>query len=98
LLSNMQAKGEIYVPHNSNTICVSDNSHNHPCTHFMEHDMKNENKNKSRKEKVVDVKEVLQLADMFGLTVEMAGNAIVVIGEKETLVFNLIGENKCQLI
>jgi len=56
------------------------------------------NGHKSRKEKVVDVKEVLQLADVFGLTVEMTGNTIVVIGEKETLVFNLIGEHKCQLI
>jgi len=93
---NTQAKGETYVPHNSNTICVSDNSHNRPCTHFMEYDMKNENK--SRKEKVVDVKDVLQQADMFGLTVEMTGNTIVVIGEKETLIFNLVGENKCQLI
>jgi len=84
------------VLHNSNTSCVSDNNHNRLCTHLMEYDMKNENK--SRKEKVVDVKEVLQLADMFGLTVEMTGNTIVVIGEKETLVFNLIGEHKCQLI
>jgi len=64
----------------------------------MGYDMKNENKNKSRKEKVVDVKEVLQLADMFGLTVEKAGNTIVVIGEKETLIFNLVGEHKCQLM
>jgi len=62
----------------------------------MEYGMKNGHK--SRKEKVVDVKEVLQLADVFGLTVEMTGNTIVVIGEKETLVFNLIGEHKCQLI
>ena len=84
------------MSHNSNTICVSDDSHNCLCTHFMEYGMKNGHK--SRKEKVVDVKEVLQLADVFGLTVEMTGNTIVVIGEKETLVFNLIGEHKCQLI
>ena len=94
--SNTQAKGETYVPHNGYTICVSDNSHNRPCTHFMEYDMKNENK--SRKEKEVDVKEVLKLAVVYGLTVEKTGNTLVVIGEKETLIFNLVGEHKCQLI
>jgi len=55
------------------------------------------NKHDARKDKVVEIKEVLRLADVYGVNAEWLGDLITIRGEHKTITFKVIDSTSCKL-
>ena len=55
------------------------------------------NKHEARKDKVVEIKEVLRLADVYGVDAEWLGDFIILFGQERTIRFEILDENTARL-
>jgi hypothetical protein len=55
------------------------------------------NKHEARKDKVVEIKEVLRLAVVYGVDAEWLGDLIIIRGEHKTITFKVIDDATCKL-